>query len=339
MDASTILRTLVEKKNLTEREAFSFLKNVMQDKVTPVQIAATLTALAMKGESAQEITGFVKALRAHMQKVDAKGAIDIVGTGGDGSGTFNISTTATFVVAGAGVKVAKHGNRAASSKCGSADVLEALGVNIQLTPREAKEVFDRVGMVFLFAPLYHPATKQVAAVRKELKMRTVFNILGPLVNPASVQRELLGVTNLAIARKMAAVSMSLPFAHILIVTSEGMDEVSITGKTHVFEIKDRRLKKYTIDPKKYGFKKASRKDLQGADAKQNAEYTRDILAGKKGPKRDTVVLNSACALYASGEARSIKEGIAIAEESIDSGKARRVLERLIEETQKRSSRK
>ena len=261
--------------------------------------------------------------------------LDIVGTGGDGAGTFNISTASSFVVAGCGVKVAKHGNRAASSKCGSADVLEALGVNINLAPKQAGKILEKVGMVFLFAPLYHPAMKNIAPVRRELGIRTVFNFLGPFLNPANTKIQLLGVPNIEIAEKLAKVASKLKFTHLMIITSlDGMDEITTTESSRVFEVNGSQIKSFIINPQKYGIKKAFKKELLGGDPKQNAGIIQDILEGKKGPKRDIVVLNSGAALYLGGKAKSISEGIKLAEKLIDSKAAKQVLEKLTAETQK-----
>ena len=335
MDAVVLLNKLVEKIDLTAEEAQRFLVAVMKGEVDPPMIAAILTALRMKGESAQEIVGFIKAMRANMLTVRVKDAVDVCGTGGDGAGTLNISTAAAFVIAGAGVGVAKHGNRAASSQVGGADVLEELGVNIQLNPQQAEQVFNNVGMVFLFAPLFHPATKQVVQVRKQLKIRTVFNFLGPFVNPASTKRQLIGVPNQEIAATLAAVAKTLAYNHLLIVTSEdGLDEVSISSNTVALEIKNDSVKKIIINPEDYGIKKVSQKEILGGSLGQNAAFMREILEGKKGPKRDIVALNSACGLYIAGAVTSIQEGIKLAEHSIDTGAAKSVLEKLVTETQK-----
>ncbi|MDO8522065.1 MAG: anthranilate phosphoribosyltransferase [bacterium] len=334
-NATEILNTLVEKNDLTAVEARQFLIDVMDGAITPVQTAAILTAFRMKGESVAEVRGLIQAMREKMVSMRADDAIDVVGTGGDGSGTFNISTAAAFVASGAGVKIAKHGNRAASSKCGSADVLEALGVRIELTPAQAEEVFKNIGMVFLFAPLYHPSMKQVVLVRRELKIRTIFNVLGPFSNPAGTKRQLVGVPNADLAKELAEVARGLGYTHILIITSDdGMDEASISAKTKVFEISGRSLKKYVIEPAKLGFKKAPVTALRGGNAEENAGIVRAILSGEKGPKRDIVALNAGLALYCAGLARDAKQGIELAEESIDSGKALQALESLVRETQK-----
>ncbi len=335
MDARSILNKIIQKKDLTEEETSFFLNGVIQGGVTPVQAGAILTALSMKGESVSEIAALIKTMRKNMVRISAKDAIDVCGTGGDGSQSFNVSTAVAFVVAGAGVKVAKHGNRAASSKCGSADVLEQLGVNINLSPSQAEDVLKKVGMVFLFAPLFHPATKNVVIVRKELKIRTVFNFLGPFLNPASVTRQLIGVPNIEIAEKLILVGKKLGYEHLLIVTSkDGMDEISNSAETDVFELKNGKVKRFTVNPEDYGFKKSSKKEILGGSVDNNAKYFKDVLSGVKNAKRDIVVLNAGAALYASGNAKNIIEGIKLAEESIDSWRAKKVLENLIKETNK-----
>jgi anthranilate phosphoribosyltransferase len=332
-NATEILNTLVERKDLTAAEARQFLFDVMDGAITPVQTAAILTAFRMKGESTAEVQGLIQAMREKMVPVRADGAVDVVGTGGDGSGTFNISTASAFVVAGAGVKVAKHGNRAASSKCGSADVLEALGVKIELAPEQAEAVYKNAGMVFLFAPLYHPSMKQVVLVRKELKMRTIFNVLGPFSNPAGTKRQLVGVPNAALAKKLADVAKGLDYTRLLIITSEdGMDEASISANTSVFEIAGKSVKKSVIKPAALGFKKAPASAIRGGTAEENAAIIRNILGGEKSPKRDIVVLNTGLALYAAGAAKTPKEGTARAEVSLNSGAAREALKRLIKES-------
>ncbi len=335
--AEEFLNKLVNKEDLNEAEAREFLDSVLGNSsaFNTIQVAAILTALRMKGESAGEIVGFVKEMRMRMQRVNAPGAIDIVGTGGDGSGTFNISTAAAFVVAGAGARVAKHGNKAASSKCGSANVLESLGVNIMLSPAQAEEVFQKAGMVFLMAPLFHPAMKNVIAVRKELKVRTIFNILGPFANPAGTTRQLVGVPNVAIAKKMAEAAKELGYEHLLIVTSDdGMDEISLSAKTHGYEVRGTTAEPITIDPEEFGFQASTKEDILGGTAEENAQIIRDVLGGTKSPKRDIVVLNAGFGLYIAGIAKTPKEGIAKAEASIDSGKAAAALEALARETKK-----
>lgn len=335
MDATNILNKLIQKKDLTPAESEFFLSGVIDGSISPVQTGAILVALSMKGETAEEIVSFIKVMRKNMIKVNASSAIDVCGTGGDGSNSFNISTAVSFVVAGSGVKVAKHGNRAASSKCGSADVLEELGVNINLSTAQAADIIQKTGMVFLFAPNFHPATKNVVMVRKELKVRTVFNFLGPFLNPASVKRQLIGVPNIEIAKKLIEVGEKLGYEHLLIVTSrDGMDEISLSDKTDVFELKNGKIKQFVIDPEEYEFKKSSKNEIEEGILSENAEFVRAILKGVKNAKRDIVVLNAGAALYASGNAKNIKEGIQIAKESIDKGNAKKVLENMKKETRK-----
>lgn len=335
MDIIKLLNKLLERKDLTVEESKLFLETVMKGEALPSQIAAILVALRMKGETTEEIVGLVQAMRQHMVRVDVKDAIDVCGTGGDGSNSINISTAVSFIVAACGVKVAKHGNRAASSKSGTADVLEALGVNINLTAEQAKEVIEKVGMVFLFAPNFHPATKHVAAVRKELKIRTIFNFLGPFLNPASTQRQLVGVPTVDAAKKLLAVGKKLGYEHLVIVTSEdGMDEVSLSAPTYLFEIKKGKENMFVLDPQGHDFQLVSKEELTGGSAEKNAVFLKEILDGVKGPKRDIVVLNSAVALYVSDKVVTIKEGITLAENAIDTVEAKKVLENLIKETNK-----
>lgn len=335
MNTKALLDRLINRSDLSEKESSYLLEEIIDQRLTAVQTAGVLVAFRSKGETTEEILGLIKTMRRHMVKINAPRSLDIVGTGGDGSGTFNISTATSFVVAGLGVPIAKHGNRAASSKCGSADVLEALGININLTPEQASKVFNKVGMVFLFAPNFHPAMKLIGPVRKELGVRTIFNFLGPFLNPAQTRRQLLGVPNAQIAEKLAKVAAKLQFKHLLLVASEdGIDEITTTGNTKVFEIRSGKLTSYTISPGQFGIKKAAKKDLLGSDPSVNAAIIRDILKGKKGPQRDIVVLNSAAVLYLAGKAQNIKQGVALAEKSIDNGFGMRALENLIKETQR-----
>lgn len=336
MDTKYLLNKIADKKNLNSKETSFLLEEIIEGRLNSTQVAAFLVSLRTKGETIDEIVALIQTMRKHMSKVAAKGnVIDIVGTGGDGAGTFNISTASSFVVAGAGVKVIKHGNRAASSKCGSADVLEELGVNINLTPTAASNLLKKAGMVFLFAPLFHPAMKNIAPVRKELGIRTVFNFLGPFLNPASTKKQLLGVPNLETAKKLAQVASKLKFSHLIIATSQdGLDEITTTSNTRIFEIKKGKLKTYTISPKQFGISPSTKKDLLGNDATENAKIIRRILNGEKGPKRNIIILNSAFALYLAGTVNKIKSGITLAEESIDSGQALKVLNDLILESKK-----
>ncbi len=335
MNDIDILNSLLEKKDLTIKNSQRFLDQIIEGNISPARIGAFLMGLRMKGESVDEIIGFINSMKRHMVSVVAPYAIDVCGTGGDGHGTFNISTAVAFVVAGSGVKIVKHGNRAASSQCGSADVLEKLGVTIQLSKSQAEEVAATIGMVFLFAPLFHPALKNIGSIRKELGIRTIFNFLGPFISPASVKRQLIGVPNVDIAEKLSHVGMKLGYEHLLIVTSEdGMDELTTSAKNVVIEIKNSEVTRFICDPQEYGFKKCSKKDFFGGTVEQNAIIMREILEGMKGARRDVVILNSAYALYVSGAVGDIPEGIRKAEHSIDSGAARGILNSLIRETQK-----
>jgi anthranilate phosphoribosyltransferase len=331
---NTLLNKLVLRKDLTSKETVQLFDAMANGTISEVETAAILTALHMKGETVEEIYGFASAMRNHMRNVYAPDAIDVCGTGGDGSGTFNISTTTAFVVAGAGVKVAKHGNRAASSKCGSADVLEKLGIKIDLTPEQAENVFGKVGMVFLFAPYFHPAMRHVGAVRKALKIRTIFNVLGPFANPASVKRQIIGVPDVLTAKKLAEVAELLNYEHLLLVTSDdGLDEISLSDKTTIFDISHGVTKQTIITPEDYGFKKVNKRELFGGTAEDNALIHNKVLSGEKGPTRDIVILNAAAALYVAGKAEHIAGGIPLATQSIDSGYAKATLENLRKEIQ------
>src|SRR3989344_40269 len=335
MNLNDYLNKLRERKNLTQKQSKELLSLLMEQKTTPEQISQILKNLAVKGETIEEIVGFAEGMRELMLSVDVPAdSIDIVGTGGDGSNSFNISTISAIVTAACGVPVAKHGNRAASSKCGSADVLESLEININLTPEKAAKVLDKVGMVFLLAPMFHPAMKVVGPVRKELKIRTIFNYLGPFLNPAKVKRMLLGVTNLEMAEKFLEIAKQLNFEHLIIVTSnDGMDEISVAGKTTAFELKNGEVRKYIIDPQKLGFKKYSKTDLVGGDPEINATIARDILTGREtGAKRDAVILNSAYGLLIGEKSKNIREGMKLSAQAISSGKALQLLDNLVKET-------
>jgi anthranilate phosphoribosyltransferase len=334
MDITTLLNKTVEGRDLTQKEAGGFIDLCAQGILTRSQIAAMLASLRTKGETIGEIVGLISGMRKHMTPIARfQESIDTCGTGGDGSHSFNISTTVAFVAAGAGVSVAKHGNRAASSLCGSADVLEKLGVNIMLTPKIAEKVLKKVRVVFLFAQLYHPAVKHIAPVRKELGIRTVFNYLGPFLNPAKVKRQIIGVPNSAIAKTLGLVATHLDYDHLLIVSSKDrLDEISTSAKTSVLEVKKNKIRTFTIAPSQFGIQRSSPEHILGGDALKNAEIMKDILSGKKGPKRDIVLLNGGAAIYVAGIAKSIKEGIHMAEKSIDSGSAMQILQNLINET-------
>jgi len=335
MDTTGILKSLTLRKDLNAKQTAAFLTEVIHGTVLPSQLGAALMGLKMKGETPNEILGFVRTMRTHMIHVNLPDAIDVCGTGGDGSGTFNVSTAVSFVVAGAGIRVAKHGNRAASSQCGSADVLEELGVNLNLTPFQAKKTYEKVGMVFLFAPIYHSSLKNAVEVRKQLKIPTVFNILGPFANPSSVKKQMIGVPRPEIVEKLSDVARHLHYDHLLIVSSEdGLDELSVSSDSIVYEIKKSQVKSYKVNPTDYGFKKTDRSDILGSTKKENAEIIKEILDGKKSTKRDIVLLNSAFALYVAGLSSNVKKGIRLAEKSIDSGKAKSVLQKLVQESQK-----
>lgn len=335
MNTKFLLNKLVDGNNLSQKESSILLEGIINGQLAPAKSAAVLIALRTKGETIDEIIGLIKTMRKHMIKINAPKALDIVGTGGDGIGTFNISTAASFVTAGIGIPVAKHGNRAASSICGSADVLESLGVYLELTPKQAEEVFKKIGLVFLYAPLYHPAMKQIAPIRKELGLRTIFNYLGPFLNPAQTRRQLLGVPNIEIAKKLAQVATKLNYSHLMIVTSsDGMDEITTTSETKVFEVKGKKIKSFQLSPKQFGIKQVFVKDLIGGDAKNNAAIIQNVLKGQIGPKRDIVILNSAASIYLSGKVKNINDGIKLAEKSIDDGLALKTLQNLIKETKR-----
>jgi anthranilate phosphoribosyltransferase len=325
------IAALVEGRSLTFEMAAGAMEEIMGGEATPAQVGAFLTALRMKGETADEIAGFSIVMRAHATPVKITGpAIDVVGTGGDSSGTFNISTAAAFVVAGAGLKVAKHGNRAATSKCGAADVLEALGVKIDLTAAQVAACIEAAGIGFMFAPAFHPAMKYAAPVRKELGIRTVFNILGPLTNPAGVEHMLLGVASEAIGEKMAAVLHRLGIKHALVVHGGGLDEISISGKSIIWEIDGGKiLPAREVSPRSFGLAEGPASTMAGGTPAENAGILRGVLEGEKGPRRDVAVINAAAALVAGDMTEDFKEAANLAAASIDSGRARRKLDALI----------
>ncbi len=323
-----------KKEDLTYDEAYQTMDEIMSGEASEVQMSSYLTAMSMKGETIEEITASAEAMRNHcVRLLNDVEALEIVGTGGDGSNTFNISTTSSIVISAAGVPVAKHGNRSASSKCGAADVLEELGVNIQIEPDKSLQCLKKNNICFLFAQNYHIAMKYVAGVRKELGIRTIFNILGPLTNPAGATMQVLGVYDKELVEPLAKVLNNLGVKSALSVYGiDGMDEISASDKTCVCEIKDGVTKSYEIDPSNFGFEKCSKEDLVGGDPKENAKITLDILKGQKGPKRNAVVLNSAAGLYVADVVESISDGVKLAEEIIDSGKALQQLEKFIEFT-------
>lgn len=332
---------VTEGDNLTEDEAYEAMDIIMSDRASNAQIAAFLTALRMKGEVISEITGFARLMRQKMSVIRSEtDVVDIVGTGGDLANSFNISTTSAFVIAGAGMRVAKHGNRNVSSKCGAADVLEELGVTIASTPESAAKCLDETGISFLFAQSYHSAMRFVGPVRSQLGMRTVFNILGPLANPAKADYIVLGVFNPDLLEPMARVLMNLGIkSAMLVYGNDRLDEISISDTTAICEVRDDRLIKYTISPEQFNLNLADKSEISGGDSKTNAQITRGILDGSIiGARRDIVLLNAGCALYISGKARDIGEGIAMARESIDSGAANRKLDALIHATSGKGAR-
>lgn len=325
---------VVNGNDLNAKEAYGAMDEIMSGEASEVQMSAYLTALSMKGETIEEITASTKAMRAHCVKLlNDEEVLEIVGTGGDESNTFNISTTSSIVISAAGVPVAKHGNRSASSKCGAADVLEALGVNIYIEPEKSLKILKEINLCFLFAQNYHLAMKFVAGVRKELSIRTIFNILGPLTNPAGATMQVLGVYDESLVKPLCEVLKNVGVKSALSVYGQdGLDEISVSDKTSVCELRDGRLKCYEIAPEDFGMGRCSKEDLVGGNPRENAEITLSILNGQKGPKRNAVVLNSAAALYVAGKADSIEDGVRLASEIIDSGRAKKQLEKFIEYT-------
>ena len=328
---------LSKKQDLAYAEAEAVMDEIMSGQATPVQMSAYLTALALKGETIDEITASAAGMRAHCIKLlHNLDVLEIVGTGGDGSNSFNISTTSSLVIAAGGVPVAKHGNRAASSKSGAADVLEALGVKITLTPERSAEILKKINICFLFAQNYHIAMKYVAPIRKELGIRTVFNILGPLSNPAGANMELMGVYDEALVEPLAQVMANLGVTRGMVVFGQdSLDEISMSAPTSVCEIKDGWFQSYEITPEQFGYERCEKGALTGGTPAENAEITKAILKGEeKGPKRQAVCLNAGAALYIAGKAASIEEGVKLAESLIDSGAALKKLGEFVEETNK-----
>ena len=328
---------LSKKQDLAYAEAEAVMDEIMSGQATPVQMSAYLTALDLKGETIDEITASAAGMRAHCIKLlHNLDVLEIVGTGGDGSNSFNISTTSSLVIAAGGVPVAKHGNRAASSKSGAADVLEALGVKITLTPERSAEILKKINICFLFAQNYHIAMKYVAPIRKELGIRTVFNILGPLSNPAGANMELMGVYDQSLVEPLAQVMANLGVNRGMVVYGQdSLDEISMCAPTSVCEIRDGKFTSYEITPEQFGYERCEKGALTGGTPAENAEITKAILKGEeKGPKRQAVCLNAGTALYIAGKAASIEEGVKLAESLIDSGAALKKLEEFVEETNK-----
>ena len=321
-------------EDLTYGEAYETMDEIMSGEASEVQMSAYLTAMSMKGETIDEITASAEAMRAHcVRLLNDEDVLEIVGTGGDGSNTFNISTTSSIVISAAGVPVAKHGNRSASSKCGAADVLEELGVNINISPEKSLSCLKEINLCFLFAQNYHLSMKYVAGVRKELSIRTIFNILGPLTSPAGASMEVLGVYERELLEPLADVLKNLGVKSAMVVYGmDGMDEISSSDKTAICELKDGETRTYEISPEDFGMDVASKEDLVGGEAEENAKITRAVLNGEKGPRRNAVLLNSAAGLYVAGMVDSLEEGVKLAEDVIDSGKAMEQLEKFIEVT-------
>ncbi len=345
MRITEAIKKIVDGNDLSEAEAQAVLQQIMRGECTDVQIGALLTALRMKGETVEELTGFARVMREKASPVrplstnaalggtEREALIDTCGTGGDASGTFNVSTATAFVVAGCGVRVAKHGNRSVSSHCGSADVVEALGVRIELEPERIAECIDEVGIGFLHAPLLHSAMKYVATARRQLGVRTIFNMLGPLTNPAGADTQVIGVYAAPLTERLAEVLRRLGSHCALVVHgSDGLDEITISGSSQITELADGEMKTYDIRPEDFGLRCASLSEIRGGDARQNAQIILEVLEGREGARQDIVLLNAAAALLASRKASTFAIGIQQARESITSGRAQEKLRRLIEFT-------
>ena len=322
---------LTNKENLSYEEAKAVMNEIMSGEASDVQKSAYLTALTMKGETIDEITGSAEEMRNDAVQLSHEGdVLEIVGTGGDKSDSFNISTTSSLVIASAGVPVAKHGNRAASSKSGAADVLESLGVNITISPRKSAELLQNIGICFLFAQSYHTAMKYVGSIRKELGIRTIFNILGPLANPASANLQVMGVYDESLVEPLAKVLSNLGVKRALVVYGQDrLDEISASAETSVCEVKDGTFKSYTISPEQFGLTRCKKEELTGGTPDENAAITKAVLAGEQGARRTAVVLNAGAGLYVAGKADSVEAGVRLAEELIDSGKAEKKLEEFV----------
>ncbi len=337
------VRTLVDRRDLTRIEAAAAMEAIMSGAATNAQIAAFLTALRMKGETVEELIGFAQVMRQKAVHVRTRGRevagltgtdremlIDTCGTGGDAAGTFNVSTATAFVVAGAGLRVAKHGNRSVSSLCGSADVVETLGISIDLTPEQVGRCVDEVGIGFLYAPLLHTAMKHVMAARREMGIRTVFNMLGPLTNPAGANAQVIGVYSASLTEPLARVLAELgTFRAFVVHGADGLDEISNTGESQLSEVREGVVRTFTVRPEDFGLARATIGDLLGGDREQNAQIIRAVLDGAPGPRRDIVLMNAAAALVAGARARDLKDGVGLAAESIDGGAARRTLGALV----------
>lgn len=327
---------LSKKQDLSYEEAYECMNEIMDGKASDIQKSAYLTALSLKGETIDEITASAKGMREHCVKLlNDEDVLEIVGTGGDGSNSFNISTTSSIVIASGGVKVAKHGNRAASSKSGAADCLEALGVNIKIDEKQSKELLDKIDICFLFAQNYHLAMKYVAPVRKELGIRTVFNILGPLTNPAGATLQVMGVYDEALVEPLAKVLNNLGVKRAMVVYgTDGLDEISASSETIACEVKDNTYQTYTISPEQFGMPRCAKEELIGGTPEENAQITRDVLSGKAGGARTAVLMNAGAGLYIGGKVETLKDGIDLAKKLIDDKKALHKLEEFIAESNK-----
>ena len=346
IDIQDVIRTVVEGRELDARQAEAAMDAIMTGNVTDAQIGALVTGLRMKGETVDEIAGFARAMRQHALRVeldpnDHRPVLDTCGTGGDHSNSFNISTTATFAIAATGVRIAKHGNRAASSRCGSADLLEGLGVVVELSPDQVKACVERVGVGFMYAPAFHPAMRFVGPARKQMGIRTIFNVLGPLTNPAGASHQLVGVGHPDIAIKLAAVLGKLGSRRAVLVHSEeGLDEIGVRGRSQITEWDARsgEITTYDVAPEDFGLERGQAEDLRGGDVADNVAITRSILAGERGPRRTVTLMNAGAGIYAADAARTFADGVAMAAEAIDSGRAMAKLEELIAVTQELAGR-
>ncbi len=335
-DIRSTIRAVVDGRELDRHEAMAAMNAIMTGTVTGAQIGSLVTGLRMRGETVSEIAGFASAMREHALRVEVAKTdsplVDTCGTGGDGAGTFNISTTASFIISAAGIRVAKHGNRAVTSKCGSADLLEGLGVHIELTPQEVGTCVDTVGIGFMYAPAFHPAMRFVGPARREMGIRTIFNVLGPLTNPAGASHQLIGVGHPDIAQKLARVLEVLGSRHaVLVHAEEGLDELGLAGTSTVTEFDARvgKIKTFTITPEDFGLERAPVEALGGGSAAENVAITRSILSGEPGPRRSVTLLNAGAGIYAADAAGSFAEGIRIAEEIVDSGRALAKIDELV----------
>lgn len=328
---------IVDGRDLTRKEMIGCMDEIMTGQATQAQIGSFITALRLKGETVEEITGAAMVMREKAARIDIDkngtvAVVDTCGTGGSGTNAFNISTTTAFVVSGAGLKVAKHGNRGVSSQCGSADVIKALGVNVDIPPDKVKECIEKVGIGFLFAPLFHSAMKHAIGPRREIGIRTIFNILGPLTNPAGANCQVLGVYRGELTEPLANVLKNLGSRRAFVVhgVTDSLDEITVTGKTKISELKNKKVKTYYVKPQDFGMKTAKLEDIKGGSIEDNVRIVKDILNGKKGPMQDVVLLNASAALVAGGVSSDFKKGIKSAKESIESGKAIEKLEKLVE---------